>query len=85
MEKGTYVIMTGNYTTGCGKEYEKNHIGLLMEDTTERTNVDIRFPIHSTWDSSWIPVGKFTEAPDQNKAKKLFNEGVKQCKKVFYK
>jgi len=85
MKKGTYVIMTGRYTTGCGKEYDKNHIGVLMEDTSKRIKVDVRFPIHSCYDSSWIPVDKLTEAPDQDKAEKLFNEGVKQCKKVFYK
>jgi hypothetical protein len=85
MEKGTYVIMTGSYTTSCGKEYEKNHIGLLIGDIESAPYVDVRFPIHSSYNSSYIPVSKFIEAPDQDKAEKLFNKGVELCKKVFYK
>ena len=32
MKKGTYVIMTKGHVTGCGKEYDVNHIGVLCED-----------------------------------------------------
>lgn len=87
MKKGTYVVMTKSHITGCGKQYERGHIGILCEDITIGCThaVYIRFPRHSTNDSSWIPVNKFVEAADQQKAETLFEKGVKECTNILYK
>lgn len=87
MRKGNYVVMISNHTTSCGKEYLKGHIGCLAEDINEVSgkSVDVRFPIHRKYDSSWIPRDKFILADDQYKAEKLFKQGEELCKKVFYK
>ena len=84
MKKGDYVIMICGHTTGCGKVYEKGHIGCISSNNFN-DYADIRFPTHRTYDSSYIPVSKIIIAKDQDKAEKLFKEGEELCKKVFYR
>ena len=86
MEKGTFVIMKREHTTGFGKHYVKNAIGIVKSDLDKSDDTyAVRFSRHREGDYSWMPDHKLEVAPDQEKAKELFDKGVGECAIAIYK
>lgn len=86
MEKETFVIMVKEHSTGCGRHYVKNAIGVTKSELDDSDNTyAVRFSKHREGDYSWIPESKLIAAKDQNKAKELFDKGVEECAIAIYK
>lgn len=86
MKKETFVIVKKEHTTGCGKHYAKNAIGIVKSDLDKSDDTyAVRFPRHREGDYSWMPDHKLEVAPDQEKAKELFDKGVEECTTAIYK
>lgn len=78
MEKGSFVKMNCSHTTGCGKSYSKGDVGTVSREIGD--TVYVRFPIHSSSDSSSIPLNKVTLVPENEleDAKKKFQKGLER-------
>lgn len=86
MKKETFVIMVKEHSTGCGKHYVKNAIGVTKSELDKSDDTyAVRFSRHREGDYSWIPESKLIAAPDQSKAKELFDKGVEECTIAIYK
>lgn len=86
MKKETFIIVKKEHTTGCGKHYAKNAIGIVKSDLDKSDDTyAVRFSKHREGDYSWMPDHKLEVAPDQEKAKELFDKGVEECTTAIYK
>jgi hypothetical protein len=87
MRKGQFIVMKCDFTTYCGKAYQKGHVGLLKEDVTIQSRndcVEVQFPIHGGYGTSSIKLKDIELAEDQTRASKKYNLGKEKEKCMMY-